>query len=100
LPLGLSANLRFKHTSAAFIENGDLDLESPGFDSFDARVAVRPLAELELYVGAKNLLNISQGEDDEVIADQGVVPSQRPVEGTSFYVGLSGEFGGDRDEAP
>ena len=100
LPLGLSANLRFKHTSAAFIENGDLDLESPGFDSFDARVAVRPFAELELYVGAKNLLNISQGEDDEVIAEQGVVPSQRPVEGTSFYLGLSGEFGRDADEVP
>jgi hypothetical protein len=92
--------LRFKHTSAAFIENGDLDLESPGFDSFDARVAVRPLAQLELYVGAKNLLNISQGEGDEVIADQGVVPSQRPVEGTSFYLGLSGQFGRDAGEAP
>jgi outer membrane receptor for ferrienterochelin and colicins len=100
LPLGLSVNLRFKHTSAAFIENGDLDLESPGFDSFDARVAVRPLAQLELYVGAKNLLNISQGEGEEVIADQGVVPSQRPVEGTSFYLGLSGQFGRDAGEAP
>jgi outer membrane receptor for ferrienterochelin and colicins len=100
LPLGLSINLRFKHTSAAFIENGDLDLESPGFDSFDARVAIRPLAELELYVGAKNLLNISQGEDDEVIADQGVVPSQRPIEGTSFYLGLSGAFGRETEEPP
>lgn len=97
LPLGATATLRFRRTSAAFVEDGERDLRNQGYDALSARVAFRPLAPLELYVGGENLLNVSRQRESDAIRARGLVDSQRPLLGTIVYAGVSGELPGTSD---
>ncbi len=82
-----SAVVRLRHTSSAFVENGDADVRSVAQTTLAARVAYRPLSQLTVYVGGENLTDVRR--DPDRLGDQ------RPQLGRTFYVGLSGDFSGD-----
>ncbi|HXK20988.1 MAG TPA: TonB-dependent receptor, partial [Polyangiaceae bacterium] len=79
----LSANLRYRVVSSAFIDVQDGPPRSPSFGLLDARVAYRLFPALNLFVGALNLTDTRRDY---------LNPSDtRPVLGRQFYLGLTGE---------
>jgi outer membrane receptor protein involved in Fe transport len=83
-----SATLRYRAVSGSFAGRlEDFVPRSPGFDLLDARVAYRAWDRVNLFVGALNLTNSRRHLLD--------VTDTRPAVGRQFYVGLSGDVGGE-----
>lgn len=81
LPLQIEGVARFRFASDAFV---DTTTRSPGYSSIDARLS-RPLwRRASGYVGALNLFDVRQ--------EPGRVGDLRPIQGRTFYLGLTAEF--------
>jgi outer membrane receptor for ferrienterochelin and colicins len=91
LPQSFVANLSYRYKSAVFFENGETDLESTPFGTLRARIAFRPLASLQAYVGVENLTDVTRSPQDPA--------DIRPQLGRTLYAGLSGDFSTGEAEA-
>lgn len=88
-----SATVRYRVVSGAFAGRfDDVARRSPGFDSLDTRISFQYARALNVFVGALNVTGSRRNYFE--------VTDGRPVLGRQFYVGISGDVGGDGTASP
>lgn len=81
LPWKLELYARWRTVTDAFI---DVSVRSPGFSTFDARLARALWNKAQAYAGVTNILDVQK--------DPARLGDQRPIEGRTFYIGIRSEY--------
>src|SRR4029079_4968469 len=81
LPWEIEVYARWRSVTDAFIDEG---VRSPGFSTFDARIARALWRKAQAYAGVTNVLDVQK--DPKRLGDQ------RPIEGRTFYFGIRSEY--------
>jgi outer membrane receptor for ferrienterochelin and colicins len=84
----LGALVRFRYLAKTWVTD---ELDTPAHALLDARIGYRATKHTEFYAGGMNLLDVTR--------DPHAAGDARPTLGTTLFVGMRGEIGGEADEA-